>query len=66
LKTWEYSIPIQTKILHPTVETDEAYYQSILSMHDILYFPVRETTFQMHPRLALQMVMDLKKGNYLS
>jgi hypothetical protein len=60
----QYSIAIDTETLHPSVDTNQDYYQSILSMNEASYFPVRETIFQIHPRFLSQMIIDLKQRTY--
>jgi hypothetical protein len=59
-----YSIPIQTETLYSSVETNQDFYQSILTRSDVPYFPVRETIFQKDLRLKSRMIIDPKKGNY--
>jgi hypothetical protein len=60
----QYSIAIDTETLHPSVDTNQDFYQSILSMNESPYFPVRETIFQIHPRFLSQMIIDLKQRTY--
>ncbi|CAF1197966.1 unnamed protein product [Adineta steineri] len=60
----QYSIATETETLHTPNETNENYYQSILSKNDIPYFPVREINFQKYPRSIYQMITDIKKGSY--
>ncbi|CAF2650453.1 unnamed protein product [Rotaria sp. Silwood2] len=59
-----YAIPIQTETFYPCIETNQDYYESILSMNDIPYYPVRETIFQLYPRSTHQMITDLNEENY--
>ncbi|CAF3499950.1 unnamed protein product [Rotaria sp. Silwood1] len=60
----QYAIPIQTETFYPCIETNQDYYQSILSTNDIPYYPVRETIFQSYPKSTHQIIADINEDNY--
>lgn len=60
-----YARCTQTETIHPSIQTNDDYYQSILSNSDVPYYPVRETNYCALSRIAAQMNIDVNKGNYL-
>lgn len=54
----QYSVRRQTETFHPTMETNEDYYESILSTTELPYYPVRETTFQSPAKTRIQVITD--------
>ncbi|CAF0730059.1 unnamed protein product [Rotaria sordida] len=60
----QYTTQIQTETFHPCFETNQDFYESILSMNDIHHFPVRETIFQLCPKSIPQMVTNLNEENH--
>ncbi|CAF1447704.1 unnamed protein product [Adineta steineri] len=64
----QYSIATETETLHTSNETNEDYYQSILSKNDIPYFP-NETILEkiLQERLLLvQQIAELNKQHEMT
>ena len=59
-----YSRVIQTETLHPCVETNAEYFQSILSDNDVPYYPVREIQFTSCTTHSSPMNIDVNKSHY--
>ncbi|CAF1381656.1 unnamed protein product [Adineta ricciae] len=64
-----HSTTIHTETLNPYDEADEAdedYYQSVLSLNDLSYFPVHETVYQVYPKAHCSLITDVKQGTVSS
>ena len=61
-----HSTTIHTETLNPYDEAEEDYYQSLLSLDDLSYFPVRETVYQLYPKAHSNLITDVKQGTVSS
>ncbi|CAF0831018.1 unnamed protein product [Adineta ricciae] len=60
------STTIDTETLSPYDEAEENYYQSVLSLNDLSYFPVHETVYQVYPKAHCSLITDVKQGTVSS